>query len=91
MNSKLGNYWFQVNGKKRGVGVDIGVKVFRLFPVKEIDFDNQKPLIDLIDEILSIKQQNTSPDTTALEAEIDSLVYELYGLTEEEIEIVENS
>lgn len=29
--------------------------------------------------------------TTALEAEIDQLVYELYGLTEEEIGIVESS
>jgi hypothetical protein len=28
-------------------------------------------------------------DTTALEREIDRLVYELYGLTEEEIAIVE--
>jgi len=30
-------------------------------------------------------------NTTALEREIDQLVYALYGLTEEEIEIVENS
>ena len=30
-------------------------------------------------------------DTTTLEKEIDSMVYELYGLTEEEIIIVENS
>jgi len=29
-------------------------------------------------------------DTSALEAEIDKLVYELYGLTEEEIEIIES-
>jgi len=28
-------------------------------------------------------------DTSALEKEIDRLVYELYGLTEEEIQIVE--
>lgn len=30
-------------------------------------------------------------DTTTLEAEIDRLVYALYGLTEEEIQIVEES
>ena len=29
--------------------------------------------------------------TSALEAEIDQLVYELYGLTEDEIQIVESS
>ena len=30
-------------------------------------------------------------DTTALEREIDRLVYDLYGLTEDEIKIVEES
>ena len=30
-------------------------------------------------------------DTTHLETEIDQLVYKLYGLTEEEISIVESS
>ncbi len=29
--------------------------------------------------------------TTALEAEIDAMVYELYGLSAEEVAIVENS
>ena len=34
---------------------------------------------------------NPQAGTTAIEAEIDQLVYELYGLTEEEIAIVEES
>lgn len=32
---------------------------------------------------------NQQADTSALKAEIDQMVYELYGLSEEEIEIVE--
>lgn len=43
----------------------------------------------LVDQILAAKQANPAADTTALEAEIDQLVYQLYGLTEEEIKIVE--
>jgi len=39
--------------------------------------------------ILMNKTQNTNADTSALESEIDRLVYELYGLSEEEIGIVE--
>jgi len=35
------------------------------------------------------KKQNPDANTTALESEIDKLVYQLYGLTEEEIKIVE--
>jgi hypothetical protein len=38
---------------------------------------------------LQQKQQDPAADTSALEAEIDRIVYELYGLTEEEREIVE--
>ena len=42
-----------------------------------------------VEEVLSVKKQNPSADTTALENEIDQLVYQLYDLTEEEIRIVE--
>lgn len=43
----------------------------------------------LVDKILSAKKKNPEADTSAIETEIDNLVYQLYGLTEEEIKIVE--
>jgi hypothetical protein len=49
----------------------------------------QQPFKDLVDIILAKKERNE--DTTAEEAEIDRMVYELFGLTEEEIRIVEGS
>jgi len=54
----------------------------------------QKQLIlnhmkSLIDQILSIKQQNPDDDASNLELKIDQLVYKLYDLTEEEIKIIE--
>ena len=61
------------------------------FPIKEISKDNQQPFIDKVDEILTLKKANPQADTSELEREIDFMVYELYGLTKEEIEIVENS
>jgi len=91
INSKLGEYWFNVNGKKRGIGVDIGVKVFRQFPIKNLKQEFQKPLIALVENILQIKKENTEADTITLEKEIDQMVYSLYGLTSEEIALVENS
>ena len=45
----------------------------------------------IVDKILSAKKTNTQADITVLEAEIDQLVYQLYGLTDEEIKIVEES
>ncbi|WP_339918210.1 DUF7149 domain-containing protein [Yeosuana marina] len=91
MNSKLGEYWFNTNGKKRGVGVDIGVKVFRQFPVKKASLDEQGVIINLVDKVLSIKNENLNTDTKLLENEIDQMVYKLYGLTDEEISIVEKN
>jgi hypothetical protein len=38
---------------------------------------------------LKAKKSDPAADTSTLEAEIDRLVYELYGLTDEEIRIVE--
>jgi adenine-specific DNA-methyltransferase len=40
-------------------------------------------------EIISQKAKDKEADTRALENQIDKLVYDLYGLTEEEIKIVE--
>jgi len=37
-----------------------------------------------------VKQRNSDADVRPLEREIDKLVYALYGLTSEEIQIVED-
>ena len=61
----------------------------RNIPIPTATATQQQPIIDLVDEILTKKKQNPSEDTTDLEGKIDKLVYELYGLTDEEIAIVE--
>jgi len=50
-----------------------------------------KEIENLVNEILVTKKQNPSADTTDLENQIDQLVYQLYGLTEEEIENIEKT
>ena len=49
----------------------------------------QRPIIALVDKILAAKRADPQADTSAWEREIDGLVYALYGLTEEEIAVVE--
>ncbi len=46
-------------------------------------------ITSLVDRILAAKKTDPTADTSALEAEIDQLVYKLYGLTDEEIAVVE--
>ena len=66
-------------------------------PIIELNSKDQKPFIDLIDQILAITKSDdylTNPEKQAkvkeLEKQIDQMIYELYGLTDEEIEIVED-
>ena len=58
-------------------------------PIPNATAEQQKPIIDLVDKILAAKKANPQADTSAEEAEIDRLVYQLYGLSEDEIKIVE--
>ena len=48
-------------------------------------------LVALVDRILKAKRADGAADTAALEREIDERVYRLYGLTAEEIKIVEEA
>ena len=45
--------------------------------------------IEMVNQILLAKENNHDAEASAMEAEIDQIVYKLYGLTPEEIKIVE--
>ncbi|MCL4218258.1 MAG: hypothetical protein KJ052_14820, partial [Candidatus Hydrogenedentes bacterium] len=60
-------------------------------PIPAVLPEQQIPVQRLVERILSAKQHDAQADTSALEREIDQLVYGLYGLTPEEIEIVEGT
>jgi len=62
---------------------------WKALPIPDVSLEEQQPLVKLVDEILALKTQNPAADVSALEAEIDQLVYRLYGLTEEEVKMVE--
>lgn len=89
LNSKLMNYLFATKFLNLAIKAEY-VKQLRLPPATPTQ---QKPIIILVDKILAAKKASTGSatkaDTTALEHKIDELVYKLYGLTEEEIAIVE--
>jgi hypothetical protein len=59
-------------------------------PIAKAPKKSKEQISKLVEKIL-IEKQNPSVDTTYLENKIDRLVYELYGLSEEEIKIVEGA
>lgn len=91
LNSKLLFWFFQnINNEFDNLFPKIKVKEFNTLPIPKIEFSNNA-LAEKVDQILSLKKNNPAADTAALEREIDFMVYALYGLSEEEISIVENS
>jgi len=60
-------------------------------PLAIADKADQKEIADLVKKILAAKQRDAEADTSALEREIDELVYALYGLTEKEKAMVKGT
>jgi len=64
---------------------------FSQIPIAKGNNEVRQQIGNLVNDILSTKKQNPSADTTAIESKIDILVYQLYELNEEEIELVKSS
>ncbi|MGW8123619.1 DUF7149 domain-containing protein [Roseivirga echinicomitans] len=90
-NSNVFKFMFSVLGEKTAGGA----YVFKKTTIEKLVLPNvinvPDGIVDLVEEILSLKKSNPNTDTSRLEAEIDQMVYQLYGLTEEEIAIVEEA
>ncbi|HEF9839122.1 TPA: Eco57I restriction-modification methylase domain-containing protein [Campylobacter coli] len=93
LNSKLIAFWLKHKGKMQGNNYQIDKEPLLNIPIVTINSKNQKiadELINLVDEILKAKEQDKNANTQELENKINSLVYKLYNLTEDEIKIIEN-
>ncbi|BAG06128.1 DUF7149 domain-containing protein [Microcystis aeruginosa] len=90
MNSSLMNYIYNNKFKStKTVFSEIQTRSISQLPIPKISQEQQQPIIVLVDQILTAKKSNPKADTSELEKEIDKIVYELYGLSEEEIRIIE--
>ncbi|MFH1712921.1 MAG: TaqI-like C-terminal specificity domain-containing protein, partial [Candidatus Jacksonbacteria bacterium] len=93
LNSKLINKWFKMNFT---AGLHIKINQLEHIPIpNKVD---QAPFITLVNKILAITKsddylQNPAKQTQVREYEkqIDQMVYKLYNLTSEEIEVIEKN
>jgi hypothetical protein len=91
LNSKLISYWFiyKFDKLQRGTFPQFKINEMEVFPIPKSFGVSRNELIVKVREILTAKKGDRHADTSELEKAIDDLVYQLYGLTEEEIKIVE--
>ena len=92
LNSRLVTWLVSHTGVTTGMGLVQWDKftVVRI-PIPHISALEQRPFIHLIDEILTLRNMEPSVSITGQEEAIDQLVYELYGLTDDEVLAVEKS
>ena len=98
LNSRLYYFWLYRKGKRKGETLELVWQPLSEIPIKQISRTDQKPFISIADQILTITKDedylsNLSKQARVkeLERQIDQLVYQLYGLTPEEIAVVEGS
>ena len=89
LNSNMG--WWLISKYCTAIqnGYQLIWKYFGQIPIPKANQKQSKLVTSIVDEILSAKKGDRHADTSELEKECDALVYQLYGLTEEEIKIVE--
>jgi adenine-specific DNA-methyltransferase len=91
LNSKLIEFWLRYKGKMQGNNFQLDKEPLINIPIINPKSVVEDKIANIVDEIIQTKQENTNADISPLESEIDRLVYELYGLSEEEIKVVESS
>lgn len=91
MNSKLATFFHFNHSPKatKGAFPKILVQDIKEFPLPKVNSDERKILMRLVDDVTTIKKGKSIADTSALENQIDFLVYHLYGLTYDEVLIVD--
>ncbi|MGC9365160.1 MAG: TaqI-like C-terminal specificity domain-containing protein, partial [Fidelibacterota bacterium] len=88
-NSFLFKHVFLVSANLTGgKGIDYLGKI-KIPPITPANQPIASQIETLVDSILAAKKDNPQANTQEQERQIDQLVYQLYGLTEEEIRIVE--
>ena len=91
LNSRPISFWFEHKfGKlQRGLFPQFKINELAIFPIPSASQEKQNEISEIVCRIISEKKISVLADTSSLEHEIDQLVYQLYGLTDDEISIVE--
>ena len=89
LNSKLYFFWLYNKGKRKGDMLELYQKPLSEIPIRIAHESVQLELVNIIDNIIDKKLSNPLCDISVHEAEIDSMVYRIYSLTDNEIQFVE--
>lgn len=92
LNSALFRYYKKIkfvaygNGAQNGRCKLDGNKMHTV-PIREgVDV---APFAEIVDELIRVKKENPSANVKRMEKQLDNMIYEIYGFTEDEIKTIE--
>ena len=90
LNSKLLHYYFRFIGVMTAGGAyTLKAATIEALPIVIGTKEQQKEIVLKVESILNTKAKNKQADVSSTESEIDRLIYNLYGLSEDDVKIVE--
>ena len=90
LNSKACQYYYSSKFKSETeLFPKIRIKQARTLPIPAATPEKQQTIINLVNGILDIKKTDFTADTQKIENNIDLLVYQLYGLTYDEVLVID--
>jgi adenine-specific DNA-methyltransferase len=93
LNTRLTQYFFETSNPQMVGKVFAEIKVIYVerLPVPKCSPEQQEQISELVKRVIAAKKGKPHSDTSKVEREIDERVYHLYGLTPDEIRLVEES
>lgn len=89
LNSKLVHFWLYNRGKRKGEMLEFYQTPLSHIPIAAGDARQKQTIDHLVRQIIAIKADDKDANTANLEIQVDHLVYEIYGLSPDEVSIVE--
>ncbi|KDR95690.1 adenine-specific DNA-methyltransferase [Peptoclostridium litorale DSM 5388] len=92
LNSKLSHYWLYNRGKRKGEYLELYQKPLSRFPIKTATEKDQHRVEEIVRKLVEMTEmQGGSGEYQSLQRDIDSMIYYIYGMTNEEIECIEKA
>ena len=90
LNSSLVTWWVRNTAATTGMGLtEWTIVTVERIPIPSISAAKQRPFVQLLDRIMTARNTNASSELGELEAQMDQLVFGLYGLMPLEISAVD--
>ena len=92
LNSKFTTWYYRSNTDEEGkVFAQIKIELLRRVPIPKANKEEQSPIIERVGRILEANRKNGEVSCATYELEIDRLVYGLFRLSQQEIQLIEGS